>query len=135
MVGHSLPQYLSAAGARPPISLPSTPDSHIIFPIEILNHELDIWGFTHDLEGFRKAIVEERHVASITQEGLESWADKRGEWADRGRDILVRLERYPFEEMLEFFCPPAYFDVWTRLRHTAFLIMHMLATVEFYLDL
>lgn len=134
-MARSLPQSLSATKARPPISLPSTPDSHIIFPIEILNHDLDVWGFTHDTEGFRKAIVEEREVASITQESLDGWADERREWADRGRDILVRLERFPFEEMLEFFCPPAYFEVWTRLRHASFNIMYMLAIVDFYLTL
>ena len=123
-----------ANGGRPPISLPHTPDSHIVFPIEILNHDLDVWGFTHDTEAFRKTIRYEHDLACSTPEKAAVWADERSAWADRGKEILVRLETFPFEGLLEMFCPPAYFEVWSRLRRAAFQIMYMLAIVEFYLD-
>ena len=93
-----------------------------------------MWGFTHDTEAFRKTIHHEHNLACNTPEGAAVWAEQRSVWVDRGKDILVRLETYPFEDMLELFCPPAYFEVWSRLRHAAFQTMYMLAIVEFYLD-
>ena len=118
-----------------PITLPATPDCNIVLPLEILNYDLEHWGFTYDSAAFHDILRAEQEISRTSSTEDARWREAREAWLVRGQDILVRIQQYAIQDMFHSFHPVPYIDIWSRISRAAHQIMYMMAATEVYLDL
>ena len=118
-----------------PITLPATPDCNIVLPLEILNYDLEHWGFTYDSAAFHGILRAEQDIARTSPTEDARWREVREAWLARGQDLLVRIQQYAIQDMFHSFHPVPYIDIWSRISRAAHQIMYMMAAAEVYLDL